>query len=123
MIHRKPTATLINVAMGFLRVSRSRFKRMVAAGYVERTRNTPLLILVFIFYFFIGDQLLPTVTMEVTCVGSPLRCRPCYRCCWPHRADSRPFLWITITGLYFVLTFTGALAVERLELRLRRHRA
>jgi len=33
------------------------------------------------------------------------------------------FLWVTITGLYFVVTFSCALAVERLELGLRRHRA
>jgi polar amino acid transport system permease protein len=31
--------------------------------------------------------------------------------------------WITITGLYFVLTFGCALTVERLELRWRRQRA
>jgi polar amino acid transport system permease protein len=31
--------------------------------------------------------------------------------------------WITITGLYFVLTFGCALAVEHLELRWRRQRA
>jgi polar amino acid transport system permease protein len=57
-------ATLIGVAMGLLRVSRSRFNRMAAAGYVELTRNTPPLVLVFLFYFFIGDQLLPTVNLE-----------------------------------------------------------
>ena len=31
--------------------------------------------------------------------------------------------WITITGLYFVLTFGCALSIERLELRWRRQHA
>lgn len=58
-------ATLIGVVMGLLRVSRSRFRRMAAAAYVELTRNTPPLVLIFIFYFFIGDQLLPTTGLEL----------------------------------------------------------
>ncbi|MCU0559026.1 MAG: amino acid ABC transporter permease [Desulfobacterales bacterium] len=58
-------ATLIGVVMGLLRVSRSRFRRMAAAAYVELTRNTPPLVLIFIFYFFIGDQLLPTTGLEI----------------------------------------------------------
>ncbi len=58
-------ATLIGAVMGLMRVSRSRFRRMVAAVYVELTRNTPPLVLIFIFYFFIGDQLLPTAGLEL----------------------------------------------------------
>jgi polar amino acid transport system permease protein len=58
-------ATLIGVVMGLLRVSRSRFRRMVAAAYVELTRNTPPLVLIFIFYFFIGDQLLSSADIEL----------------------------------------------------------
>jgi polar amino acid transport system permease protein len=57
-------ATLIGATMGFLRMSRSRFRRWVGTVYVELTRNTPPLVLVFIFYFFIGDQLLPVMGLE-----------------------------------------------------------
>jgi polar amino acid transport system permease protein len=57
-------ATLIGTVMGLCRVSRSRFRRLLAAGYVELTRNTPPLVLVFIFYYFIGDRLLPTLGLE-----------------------------------------------------------
>ncbi|MFO7706709.1 MAG: amino acid ABC transporter permease [Desulfobacterales bacterium] len=58
-------ATLIGVGMGLLRVGRNRFGRMAAAAYVELTRNTPPLVLIFIFYFFIGDQLLSTADLEL----------------------------------------------------------
>jgi polar amino acid transport system permease protein len=63
-------ATLIGATMGFLRMSRSRFRRWVGTVYVELTRNTPPLVLVFIFYFFIGDQLLPVMGLERLIFGA-----------------------------------------------------
>ncbi|MEF2232032.1 MAG: amino acid ABC transporter permease [Pseudodesulfovibrio sp.] len=57
-------ATLAGLAMGLFRVSPSLFRRQVAATYVGLIRNTPPLVLVFIFYFFIGDQI-----MQLLCVG------------------------------------------------------
>ncbi len=58
-------ATLIGVVMGLMRVSHSRFRRLTAGAYVELMRNTPPLVLIFIFYFFIGDQLLPAAGLEL----------------------------------------------------------
>lgn len=57
-------ASMLGTVMGLLRVSRSRFQRMIGTAYVELTRNTPPLVLVFLFYYFIGEQLLPTVGLE-----------------------------------------------------------
>jgi polar amino acid transport system permease protein len=57
-------ATLIGTAMGLMRLSRSRFRRWTGWAYVELTRNTPPLVLVFIFYYFIGGQLLPALGLE-----------------------------------------------------------
>lgn len=57
-------ASVIGTAMGLLRISSSRFRRWVGFVYVELIRNTPSLVLVFIFYFFLGEQLLPSVGME-----------------------------------------------------------
>jgi polar amino acid transport system permease protein len=57
-------AALIGTGMGLLRVSRKRFRRWIGTAYVELTRNSPLLVLVFIFYFFVGEQLLPALALE-----------------------------------------------------------
>ena len=57
-------ATLIGIVMGMLRVSRSLFKRLVSGTYVELTRNLPPLVLIFIFYFFVSDQILPALGVE-----------------------------------------------------------
>ena len=57
-------ATLIGVAMGLFRVSRSLFRRLIGGTYVELIRNLPPLVIIFIFYFFVGDQILPLLGVE-----------------------------------------------------------
>ncbi len=57
-------ATLIGIVMGMMRISQSLFKRLLAGTYVELTRNLPPLVLIFIFYFFVSDQILPSLGVE-----------------------------------------------------------
>jgi polar amino acid transport system permease protein len=57
-------ATLIGTVMGLLRSSRRLFNRLVSGTYVEMTRNLPPLVLIFVFYFFVSDQLLPPLGLE-----------------------------------------------------------
>ena len=57
-------ATLIGIVMGMFRISRSLFKRLVGGTYVELTRNLPPLVLIFIFYFFVSNQILPALGVE-----------------------------------------------------------
>lgn len=57
-------ATLIGTVMALFRNSRSLFRRMVGRTYVELIRNMPPLVLVFIVYYFISDQLIRAVGLE-----------------------------------------------------------
>lgn len=57
-------ATLIGGTMGLLRVSKSLFARLVGSVYVQSIRNVPPLVLLFIFYYFIGDQILSVVQFD-----------------------------------------------------------
>ena len=57
-------ATLIGIVLGVFRTTRSLFLRMVGRTYVEIIRNLPPLVLVFIFYFFVADQLMPLLGLE-----------------------------------------------------------
>jgi polar amino acid transport system permease protein len=73
-------AVLIGTVMGLFRTSRSPLKQMIGGSYVGLVRNTPPLVLVFVFYFFLGDQImtalgvdelvyrLPPQTQCVTCL-------------------------------------------------------
>ena len=51
-------ATMAGLCMGLCRTSRALFPRLVGGAYVESVRNLPPLVLIFIFYFFIGDQIM-----------------------------------------------------------------
>ncbi|MCP4110208.1 MAG: amino acid ABC transporter permease [Desulfobacteraceae bacterium] len=57
-------ATLIGTAMGFCRLSQSLFKRLIGRTYVELIRNLPPLVLIFIFYFFVSDQIMPVLGVD-----------------------------------------------------------
>jgi polar amino acid transport system permease protein len=57
-------ATILGTVMGLLRVSKSLFHRMIARSYVELMRNLPPLVIIFIFYFFISDQIMPVVGID-----------------------------------------------------------
>lgn len=52
-------AALLGTVMGTMSISRRLFFRLNAKTYVELIRNIPALVLVFIFYFFVSDQLMP----------------------------------------------------------------
>ena len=54
-------AGLLGLVIGILRTSNRLFFKLCARTYVELIRNTPPLVLVFIFYFFVSDQLLPAI--------------------------------------------------------------
>jgi len=57
-------ATILGTVMGLFRVSPSLFKRQIATTYVGLIRNTPPLVLIFIFYFFIGDQIMTLLHVD-----------------------------------------------------------
>ncbi|MDF1592162.1 MAG: amino acid ABC transporter permease [Desulfobacterales bacterium] len=57
-------ATLLGTMMGLFRLSHRLFRRLVGGAYVELSRNLPPLVLIFLFYFFISDQIMPVLSVE-----------------------------------------------------------
>ena len=57
-------ATIAGIVMGLFRTSGNLFLRMVGRTYVELIRNLPPLVLIFIFYFFVVDQIMPLLGVE-----------------------------------------------------------
>lgn len=64
-------AAVIGTAMGLARISLRPFHRMLGGAYVELVRNTPPLVLIFIFYFFISDQLMPALEIQSLAEQAP----------------------------------------------------
>lgn len=57
-------SAVIGVVMGLCRISDNLFLRMVSRTYVELVRNTPPLVFIFIFYFFLSGQLMPLLGVD-----------------------------------------------------------
>ncbi|WP_319522252.1 amino acid ABC transporter permease [uncultured Desulfosarcina sp.] len=67
-------ALIIGTIMGLFRTGCSRYRRMLGSGYVALIRNIPVLVWIFIFYYFVGDRLLPALGINQVMLmdGGPL---------------------------------------------------
>lgn len=61
----------IGLVAGLLRTSLHMFNRLLGSSYVTLLRNLPPLVLVFIFYFFISDQVLPLLRIGEHVASAP----------------------------------------------------
>ncbi|MBT8368180.1 MAG: amino acid ABC transporter permease, partial [Deltaproteobacteria bacterium] len=57
-------ATIFGTIAGVLRTTPKLFNRLVARTYVELIRNVPPLVLIFISYFFVSDQIMPLLGVD-----------------------------------------------------------
>lgn len=64
-------AMFIGFIVGLMRISPRLFFKLCGKSYIETIRNTPPLVLVFIFYYFISDQLLSFLGIESILRSSP----------------------------------------------------
>jgi len=56
--------SVIGLTMGVFRTSKTLLLRMIGRTYVELIRNVPPLVLIFIFYYFFVDQIMPLFGVE-----------------------------------------------------------
>lgn len=64
-------AMILGTLAGVMRSGRSLFGRLTGKAYVECVRNTPPIVLVFLFYFFIGDQIMSALNVDTIVRGLP----------------------------------------------------
>ncbi|MEE9495854.1 MAG: amino acid ABC transporter permease [Desulfobacterales bacterium] len=57
-------AGVFGTIMGICRSSKILFFRLISGAYVESMRNLPPLIIIYIIYFFIGDQVMPGLGLD-----------------------------------------------------------
>lgn len=101
-------ATVIGVVMGILRTRERLFFRLIGRTYVELIRNIPPLVLVFIFYFFVSDQL-----MQMLGVEEFIRSRSDTATRWLTVFVSSPELFTAfVSGVFTIALFQGAYITE-----------
>jgi polar amino acid transport system permease protein len=101
-------AMLLGLAMGVMRTGRRLLFRLISGCYVELIRNTPPLVLIFIFYFFVSAQILPALGIEQL-----LRAGSGSTLLWAHFLFTGPDL-ITpfVSGIITIALFQGAYITE-----------
>lgn len=57
-------AAILGTLLGLFRTARSLFKRLTGGFYVGLVRNIPPLVWVFLFYFFISEQIMPLFQLD-----------------------------------------------------------
>ena len=57
-------ALILGVVLGIARCSRNLVIRMLARTYLEFLRNIPPLVVIFIFYFFLAEQIIQAMNIE-----------------------------------------------------------
>ena len=105
-------STLLAMVFGFitgiLRTTPRLFNRLVGRSYVELIRNVPPLVLIFIFYFFVSDQIMPLLGVEEFIRSSSPATQKFigYFC-------STPDLFTAfLSGMFTVAVFQGAYITE-----------
>ncbi len=61
----------LGLLCGLLRISQQLFNRLLGGTYVTLLRNLPPLVLMFIFYYFISDKILPVLALGDHLQGAP----------------------------------------------------
>jgi len=101
-------AAALGLVMAICRISRALAPRLVALLYVGLVRNTPPLVFIFIFYFFISSQLVPLLGLEsFIATASPTTSAIVAVLC----GDPKLFVNF-VTGLMCLALFEGAYVTE-----------
>ncbi|MBN2299266.1 MAG: amino acid ABC transporter permease, partial [Deltaproteobacteria bacterium] len=101
-------ATALGTVMALLRLSRSLFGRMIGRTYVELIRNMPPLVLVFILYFFISDQILAFLGIDNLMKSLSPFAQRFLTCCFSTPAQFPVFA----SGLITLVLYEGAYITE-----------
>jgi polar amino acid transport system permease protein len=101
-------AALLGLVMGICRTSRLLLPRLAALLYVGLVRNTPPLVFIFIFYFFVSSQIVALLGLDrFIATASPVMSTLIGVLC----GDPRLFVNF-ITGLMCLALFEGAYVTE-----------
>ena len=101
-------ATVAGFVMGLFRTSKNLFLRMVGRTYVELIRNLPPLVLIYIFYFFVVDQIMPLLGLEAFIRSRPENVKAILAIFFAQESLFVQF----ISGVFTIAFFEGAYITE-----------
>jgi polar amino acid transport system permease protein len=97
----------IGLIAGLMRTSLHLFNRLVGSSYVTLLRNLPPLVLVFIFYFFISDQILPFLEIAERVAAAPAWVQYLAQWCFAPPDQLEAFIAAVLTLALFEGAYIG----------------
>lgn len=101
-------AMIFGTIMGLLRVSQGLFNRLISWSYVELIRNIPILVWIFIFYYFISDQIMPVLGLDELVRSKSENIQNLFTFLFASPAHLSSFL----SGLFALAIYEGAYITE-----------
>jgi polar amino acid transport system permease protein len=101
-------AMIFGTIMGLFRVSQGLFNRLISWSYVQVIRNIPILVWIFIFYYFISDQIMPFLGLDELVRSKPGNIRNFLTFIFTSPARLPAFL----SGLLALAIYEGAYITE-----------
>ncbi len=101
-------ATIVGFVMGLFRTGKNLFLRMVGRTYVELIRNLPPLVLIYIFYFFVVDQVMPLLGVEAFIRSRPENVKAILAVLFAQESLFVQF----VSGVFTIAFFEGAYITE-----------
>ncbi len=104
-------ALALGLAMALARTGRSLYLRLVARTYVQLLRNLPPLVIIFLFYFFLADQVIPHLELDLRARQAGPAMRELLALLFARPGSLAPFLSAVVT----LALFEGAYLTEILR--------
>ena len=101
-------AMIAGFLMGMFRTSKNLFLQLVGRTYVELIRNLPPLVLIYIFYFFVVDQIMPLLGVETFIRTRPENVKAVMAILFAQESLFVQF----ISGVFTIAFFEGAYITE-----------
>ena len=87
-------AVFLGMITALARTSSSFFLQLTSRCYIELMRNLPPLVIIFLFYFFLADQVLPLMELDQFFSGLSPDVQKLVTYCFAPPQTIVPFIWI-----------------------------
>jgi polar amino acid transport system permease protein len=108
-------ALVLGLGLALARTGRILYWRLVARTSIELMRNLPPLVIIFLFYFFLADQVLPLMQLDALIKSSPPGVRQCIAALFAPPEQIAAFLSALITLAVFESAYVAEILRAGIE--------
>ncbi|MBM9536533.1 ABC transporter permease subunit [Desulfobulbus alkaliphilus] len=108
-------ALTLGLFMALARTGRSLYWRMMARTYIELMRNLPPLVIIFLFYFFLANQLIPLLDLDILAGEAAPFWQGVLRFCFGQPEQLSVFLSAVITLAVFESAYVAEILRSGIE--------